>query len=322
MSSGFLVSEVMRTVESRGREGLADLAPGPFLVEIPTQDPQGMNRLAKQPQDGATTSVKTIEFDEELLLDLKRTRGSSEARVFALESGATLGRSSACSVPLPGEESVSGEHVRFVRDGQAWHLEDLGSTNGTFVNRERVEPGESAELPGLIPVQFGGRRFAFAESEDLVALLSPVQRVEEFEIKRLYAELEALGSRRFLLRHSTPYLLVSYARGESEAPSSKPSLAFPLVDQPEITIGRTSKADVTLRKDAISKWHAKLTRQGERWLLSDTGSSNGTEVNGRVLEKGDDPVKLNNWDAINFANAAWVLFLSPRALLENLTENM
>ena len=72
MSSGFLVSEVMRTVESRGREGLKELAPGPFLVEIPTQDPQGMNRLSKTPEGGATTSVKTMEFDEELLLASQR----------------------------------------------------------------------------------------------------------------------------------------------------------------------------------------------------------------------------------------------------------
>ncbi|MCA8920364.1 MAG: FHA domain-containing protein [Planctomycetes bacterium] len=321
MSSGFLVSEVMRTVESRGREGLKELAPGPFLVEIPTQDPQGMNRLSKTPEGGATTSVKTMEFDEELLLDLKRSRGSAEARVYALSAGATLGRSSSCNVSLSGEESVSGEHVRFERDGDAWRVKDLGSTNGTFVNRERVEPGASAELPGLIPVQFGGRRFAFADTDDLVALLSPIQTIQALEIKQLYAELETLGSRRFLLRHATPYLLVSYARGESDAPASKPSLAFPLIEQPEIKIGRTSKADITLRKDAISKWHAKLTRDGERWLLADLGSSNGTEINGRVLEKTDDPVRLNNWDAINFANAAWCLFLSPRSLLENLTEN-
>ncbi|MEZ6185024.1 MAG: FHA domain-containing protein [Planctomycetota bacterium] len=322
MSAGYLVSEIMRTVESRGRAGLEELARGPFLVEIPVQDPQGLNRLAKTPESGATTSVKTVEFDEELLLDLKRTRGSSEARVFPLSSGSTLGRSSGCTVPLVGEESVSGEHVRFERSDAGWRVQDLGSTNGTFVNRERVRPGESAELPGLVPVQFGGRRFAFAEAEDLVALLTPVQRVEALEIQRLYAELEALGSRRFLLRHATQYLMVSYSRGESEAPASRPSLAFPLLEQAELTIGRTSKADVTLRKDAISKWHAKLTRKGERWYLEDTGSSNGTEVNGRVLEKGDDPVKLNNWDAINFANAAWCLFLSPRAMLENLTETL
>lgn len=321
MSAGYLVSEIMRTVESRGREGLTDLARGPFLVEIPTQDPQGLNRLGA-PEGGATTSVKTIEFDEELLLDLKRTRGSADARVFALSSGATLGRSSTCSVPLPGEDSVSGEHVRFDHGDDGWRVQDLGSTNGTFVNRERVQPGESAGLPGLVPVQFGGRRFAFAEVDDLIALLTPVQRIEGLEIKRLYAELEALGSRRFLLRHATQYLMVSYSRGESEAPASRPSLAFPLIEQAEVTIGRTSKADVTLRKDAISKWHAKLTRKGERWYLEDTGSSNGTEVNGRILEQGDDPLKLNNWDAINFANAAWCLFLSPRALLENLTETL
>jgi pSer/pThr/pTyr-binding forkhead associated (FHA) protein len=34
---------------------------------------------------------------------------------------------------------VSRKHAVFTKDGDRWHLDDQGSLNGTFVNRERVE---------------------------------------------------------------------------------------------------------------------------------------------------------------------------------------
>jgi pSer/pThr/pTyr-binding forkhead associated (FHA) protein len=50
----------------------------------------------------------------------------------------TFGRSGQNDVPLDGDEFVSARHARFQarRDG-AW-VEDVGSTNGTFVNGERL----------------------------------------------------------------------------------------------------------------------------------------------------------------------------------------
>lgn len=50
----------------------------------------------------------------------------------------TLGRAAACSISLPDDTFASQLHARIVRNGDEVCIDDLGSTNGSFVNGERV----------------------------------------------------------------------------------------------------------------------------------------------------------------------------------------
>lgn len=50
---------------------------------------------------------------------------------------ATIGRSASNSVVLPAPE-ISRRHARIWQEGESIFLEDLGSTNGTFVNNKRL----------------------------------------------------------------------------------------------------------------------------------------------------------------------------------------
>lgn len=52
-------------------------------------------------------------------------------------SEVTLGRSEQCDLTLGGR-GVSGRHCRLIETPQGVHIEDLGSTNGTYVNRHRL----------------------------------------------------------------------------------------------------------------------------------------------------------------------------------------
>jgi FHA domain len=57
---------------------------------------------------------------------------------FPLGEELTVGRAGGCGVPLPDDTFVSQLHARvFRRDGQLY-VEDLGSTNGTYLNRSKV----------------------------------------------------------------------------------------------------------------------------------------------------------------------------------------
>ena len=59
-------------------------------------------------------------------------------RTYELGDELTVGRAGGCQVTLEGDNYVSQLHARvFRRDGQ-FYVEDLGSTNGTYVNRRKV----------------------------------------------------------------------------------------------------------------------------------------------------------------------------------------
>jgi len=63
---------------------------------------------------------------------------SRHGELVALDDDMTLGRGGGCNIVLSDDTFVSQVHARlFIRDNKLW-IEDLGSTNGTFHNGERV----------------------------------------------------------------------------------------------------------------------------------------------------------------------------------------
>ena len=61
-----------------------------------------------------------------------------EGMTFDLDDELTIGRSPGCGVPTPDDIYTSTLHARlFRRNDQLW-VEDLGSTNGTYVNSEKI----------------------------------------------------------------------------------------------------------------------------------------------------------------------------------------
>jgi len=58
--------------------------------------------------------------------------------VFSLDAVTTLGRDLGSSVVVD-DPYASANHAVLTFRGSSWYIEDLASTNGTFVNGERVE---------------------------------------------------------------------------------------------------------------------------------------------------------------------------------------
>ena len=57
------------------------------------------------------------------------------------------------------------------------------------------------------------------------------------------------------------------------------------VDRPSIVLGRSSKADIQLDQESVSRNHCKLINTGKSIMLRDLGSTNGTYVNDELVDE-------------------------------------
>ncbi len=57
------------------------------------------------------------------------------------------------------------------------------------------------------------------------------------------------------------------------------------LNRPQIIIGRSSKADIQIDQEAVSRNHCKIINTGKAILLRDMGSTNGTYINDELIDE-------------------------------------
>lgn len=118
-----------RTV-SRRQRGAAPVpamaAPAPVAAPLPAAAAQrGSRRSERRAERSATNALVVVE------------PAALKGTAYPLADEMTVGRAPGCHVTLD-DTFASQIHARiFNRDGQ-YHVEDLGSTNGTYLNRTKV----------------------------------------------------------------------------------------------------------------------------------------------------------------------------------------
>jgi hypothetical protein len=149
-----------------------------YCPECGFQNPEAANYCAKcgallvKEESGETTMTFTPEDPEEegqaVLEDfgikgpalVVRSGGGRAGETFPLEAErTTIGRSPDCEIFLD-DVTVSRKHAVLERKGDELRIEDLGSLNGTFLNRKRIDNGVLSDGDEL---QIGKYRLTFLQ---------------------------------------------------------------------------------------------------------------------------------------------------------------
>jgi nitrite reductase (NADH) large subunit len=177
------------------------------------------------------------------------------------------------------DPDVSGQHARIRWDESVFLLEDMQSTNGTYLNGHRISSPTHLTSGALIKV--GGTQIQF-----VIGTPIPVEnlRMTSAGLPEVQPAPSALPS---------DPVWGTLQIGEREIPLRMLSP----------NIGRDVKADVILDDPTISYIHAQIVRQGNDSYLLDLGSRNGTFVNGTRISV---PHRLEHGDVIKLGGASLV----------------
>ena len=226
----------------------------------------------------------------------------------------TVGRESA-DVLLP-DKTVSRTHAYVeITEDRIVTIEDLGSTNGTMINGERLAPNVVRNVEDGDTVRFGSIRLllritsANGSFPDAIAL---PDMPSDFELGQVPSIVPSLAlSMPSLAQPTEPEPLNPLERlFRSEPAANMPARARLIATRGDIisehslmegmtTFGRRADCSIVLRNDPyVSSAHAQIEGEGDTFTMTDLGSTNGTLYNGermipndpKVLAPGDEIV--------------------------------
>ncbi len=118
----------------------------------PVHEPDSTIAYEPAPVVGRESATRRVEGAFRYALTI--ARGPQAGLTFVLGEGVTTaGRSDDNDIFL-GDITVSRHHARFTVDDTGLRVEDLGSTNGTYVNRQRCDRSSLAPDDEVIVGKF------------------------------------------------------------------------------------------------------------------------------------------------------------------------
>lgn len=230
----------------------------------------------------------------------------SSGREFPIKQGRnSVGRQNADV--LLTDPSVSRTHAAVIGEDGAYYVEDLGSTNGTFVDGAQVRQGERTQINSGAQVKFGTYTMEFkATGAPEPPLTEPTMETEvgTDHPETLQAEEgEAVPAPPPVSPEvaeetaditpeevTTPDVSDEFEiqPGTVEPELIEPPVLAKLVGsdgteyelrEGELTVGRAEDNDIDITDPYVSGHHAKISILADSATITDLGSTNGTLVN-------------------------------------------
>jgi predicted component of type VI protein secretion system len=210
--------------------------------------------------------------------------------------------------------AVSSRHARITRDGDQFILEDLQSTNGTYINQARVTrhtlvDGDVAQI-GKHKIVFdaaGGDDVAVDAPEPAMAAIEGTMFLDTRRQKELLAQAQAIHAAseaptsRVAAVSSAPQAKAAGSNGTSNGRTGVLAVLSGNTDQPEYQlraqtslIGKSEGALVRLKGWFKPKSAVAIARRGDTYTATQLGGK--TLINGQSLSGRQD---LNEGDVLS-----------------------
>lgn len=201
--------------------------------------------------------------------------GHGEEAKITLSGESRIGRAPGCEILLGGA-GISREHAKIVQQGTKFHLIDLESSNGTFLNGHRVQPHEKTLLRHHDQITVRSYHLRFLEETN--AFSESLREEEEktdaniLEVKLLKKILDAVDAD----KHPSIEALNGTTQGKR----------FLLTEEnEELILGRDPACQLHIPEEVISRQHAKIVRRWGGIALIDLESKNGTYLNNKKIQE-------------------------------------
>ncbi|NMC62725.1 MAG: FHA domain-containing protein [SAR324 cluster bacterium] len=183
---------------------------------------------------------------------------------FSQKQEILIGRSNQCVVRLDSPE-ISSQHAKMgFEKGEFW-IEDLGSTNGTFLNGQQI--GTKTYINAGVPLVLGREISIVAVDSDEM-----VESVMNISTGKTGTALPPP-------RRAYPALICVSER-------ARPSRVV-IPQNSTIKIGRDPASDMSLGVPHVSRTHCLISRSHDNEIIVKDQSTNGTYYEEGVLERGD-----------------------------------
>jgi pSer/pThr/pTyr-binding forkhead associated (FHA) protein len=93
-------------------------------------------------------------------LEVVAAMGYEPGTTFDISRGATLGRADSADIPVD-DPFASSAHARIFPRGDFMYVEDMGSTNGTYLNGRRLNSAEQLKVADV--VRIGDTEYRYQE---------------------------------------------------------------------------------------------------------------------------------------------------------------
>jgi pSer/pThr/pTyr-binding forkhead associated (FHA) protein len=244
-------------------EGTTKMELGPVSLQITSLDLDLLLREGEAPDRAGVRIIRQASVSKAPQIPALVFPGKNPFVVsFAPDQPVYVGRSRECTVRLDVQD-ISSRHARIGYEGGQFWIEDLGSTNGTFLNQQQIS-GRVTFAPG-VPILLGRETVVFgANSEEQVQSLSKMKEDNQRSLapERRYPLLLSLSE------------VVRPAR-----------MVVPVGSV--VHIGRDPKSELWLGAPHISRQHCEVALSKTGDLAVTDCSTNGTAHDGGLLLKGD-----------------------------------